>query len=305
MCLVLLRMSEDAGVRLKLNKKLKISIGKSKNHRKGNENSVEKGGAFGRKRNSTVVSKSRKRNSNRYGVTEGSNDREVHFEEEETHSKPVMLNYDRRRKRVDSDNLISYKNNNLEGTDRHRKAASSSSSSEKHRKMVKHDLSKGRKGNDKSIRSIWVSPDVTSTTKAIPRNPKTAARSAKEEDEMDTALNDSSKKHTKVKAKAKANLDQNANASPLISVKKKVRDKKSLKNDSEVLDDKPKKKKRVIRLDPYDISNKRLDDGTAINGQYSLTFSSECLQFLYLQCLPSSSCTCLKWISFDVHIAVS
>ncbi|KAK8307089.1 hypothetical protein V6Z12_D03G170800 [Gossypium hirsutum] len=42
-----------------------------------------------------------------------------------------------------------------------------------------------------------------------------------------------------------------------------VRVRKSLKTDSEVVDDKPKKKKRVIRLDPYDISNKRLDDGIA------------------------------------------
>ncbi|XVF46153.1 hypothetical protein PTKIN_Ptkin03bG0004000 [Pterospermum kingtungense] len=126
-----------------------------------------------------------------------------------------------------------------------RKAASSS---EKHWKMmVKSELNKGRKGNDKSVRSMLVSEDVTSTTKAVSRYPKSAATSAKEVDGMDTtALNDSSKKHAKPKAKAKANLDQSSNASPLTSAKKKVRDKNCLNNnDSEVLDDKPKKKKRL------------------------------------------------------------
>ncbi|XVF46130.1 hypothetical protein PTKIN_Ptkin03bG0002000 [Pterospermum kingtungense] len=238
-------MSEDAGVRLKLNKKLKIAFGKSNSKREGNEISVEKGG----KRNS----KSRKRS--RYD-DDG---------EEEMHGKPVILNSGRRRKRVDSDQLMSYKNNNLERTDG--KAASSSSSSGKHRKMVKSELNKGRKGNDKAIRSMWVSKDVTSTTKAVPRNPKSAPTSAKDVDGMDTAaFNDSSKKHAKPKVKGKANLDQSSNASPFTSAKKKVRDKKSLNNnDAEVLDDKPKKKKRVIRLDPHDISNKRLDDGIAIN----------------------------------------
>lgn len=47
--------------------------------------------------------------------------------------------------------------------------------------------------------------------------------------------------------------------------KSKVRYKKSLAEDLEDLDEKAKKKKRVIRIDPYDISNKRLDDGIADN----------------------------------------
>ncbi|XWS71934.1 hypothetical protein CRYUN_Cryun03dG0181200 [Craigia yunnanensis] len=263
-------MSEEAGIRRKLNKKLKIAIGKSKNYiyREGNKNSVEIGGVIGgKKSNSTMGSKSRKRttnsNSNRYGVAEESEDGQVHFEEK--HTKPVILNYDRRRKRVDSDQLMSYKNKNVEATDR-------KASSEKHRKMVKRDLNKGKKGNGKTIRSIWVSPtleDVTSTSEAIHRNPKNAGRSAKEVDEIDSALDDSPKKHASAKAKAKANsnkrLNQISSASSLTSARKIVRDKKSLNNDSEVLDNKPKKKKRVIRLDPYDISNKRLDDGIAIN----------------------------------------
>uniref|UniRef100_A0A0R0EX82 Uncharacterized protein n=1 Tax=Glycine max TaxID=3847 RepID=A0A0R0EX82_SOYBN len=49
--------------------------------------------------------------------------------------------------------------------------------------------------------------------------------------------------------------------------KKKARDKTGLDDDdAEMLDDRPKKKKRVIKIDPHDISNKRLDDGIGING---------------------------------------
>ncbi|XVE58930.1 hypothetical protein DITRI_Ditri05aG0002600 [Diplodiscus trichospermus] len=254
-------MSEQAGVKPKLNKKLKVAIGKSENsiYKEGNKTSVEKFGVLGGKSNSIMASKSRKRtsNENRYGVAEGSKDGEVHFQEK--HTKPVILNYDRRRKRVDSEQLMSYKNENVEATNR-------KASSQKHPKMVEPDLNKGKRGNSKAIRSIWVTPkleDVTSTSKAISRNAKNAGKSAKELDEMDSALNDSSKKHAK--ANSSKRLGQSSGASSLTSAKKVVRDKSSLNNDSEVVDEKPKKKKRVIRLDPYDISNKRLDDGIAIN----------------------------------------
>ncbi|XP_022732148.1 uncharacterized protein LOC111286449 isoform X2 [Durio zibethinus] len=246
----MLRMSEEAGLRYKLNKKLKIAMGKPKNYifREGTKNSVEKGRVVGGKSSKT---KSRKRTANSYGVAEGSDDGEVHFEEK--HTKPLALNYDRRRKRVDSDQLMSYKiHMNVEATDR---------------KTVKGALNKGKQSNGKAIRSIWVSPtpeDVTSISKATSRNPKNVGRSAKEVDGMGSASNDSPKKHAKAKANSSKRLDSSINASPLTSAKKIVPDKKSLNNDSEVLDGKPKKKKRVIRLDPYDISNKRLDDGIAI-----------------------------------------
>ncbi|KAK7301615.1 hypothetical protein RJT34_12483 [Clitoria ternatea] len=54
--------------------------------------------------------------------------------------------------------------------------------------------------------------------------------------------------------------------SPLSSGKKKARDKAGLDDDAEALNDHPKKKKRVIKIDPHDISNKRLDDGVGIDG---------------------------------------
>ncbi|KAK6234517.1 hypothetical protein SCA6_009854 [Theobroma cacao] len=253
-------MSGEAGLRRKLNKQLKTVIGKPKNYiyREGTKSSVGKGGVIGGKRSSSTGSKSRKRSTNnRYGVVEGSDDGEVDFEEKQTKA----VNFDRRRKRVDAEQLMSYEN--VEATSR-------KASSKKQQKMVNGDLSRGRKGNDKAIRSIWVSrtlEDATSTRKATSRNAKKVGRSEKEVDEMDSASNDSSKKHAKPKAKANSRrrLDHSSNASALTSAKKTVRDKKSLNNDSEVLDDQPRKKKRVIRLDPYDISNKRLDDGIAID----------------------------------------
>lgn len=55
--------------------------------------------------------------------------------------------------------------------------------------------------------------------------------------------------------------------SPLSFAKKKARDRARLDDtDAETLDDRPKKKKRVIKIDPHDISNKRLDDGIGIDG---------------------------------------
>ncbi|XP_021279133.1 uncharacterized protein LOC110412827 [Herrania umbratica] len=251
-------MSGEAGLRHKLNKKLKTAIGKPKkySYREGIRCSVGKGGVIGGKSSSSTGFKSRKRSTNnRYGVAEGSDDGEVDSEEKQTKA----VNIDRRRKRVDAEQLMSYKN--IEATSR-------KASSKKQQKMVNGDLSKGRKGNDKAIRSIWVSrtlEDATSTRKATSRNPKNVGRSAKEVDETDSASNDSSNKHAKPKANSSKRLDHSSNASALTSAKKIVRDKKSLNNDSEVLDDQPKKKKRVIRLDPYDISNKRLDDGIAID----------------------------------------
>jgi hypothetical protein len=42
-----------------------------------------------------------------------------------------------------------------------------------------------------------------------------------------------------------------------------------LDGDAEKIDDRRwKKKKRVIRIDPYDISNKRLDDAIVVDGIY-------------------------------------
>lgn len=52
-------------------------------------------------------------------------------------------------------------------------------------------------------------------------------------------------------------------------VKKQIRDKAGLDDDAERQDGRRwKKKKRVMKIDPYDISNKRLDDAIGIEGRY-------------------------------------
>lgn len=71
--------------------------------------------------------------------------------------------------------------------------------------------------------------------------------------------------NVKRKSKERKTLDQSASKQkaecPSRFSRKKVQDKKNLGKDSDVSEQRPKKKKRVIRIDPHDTSNKRLDDG--------------------------------------------
>jgi len=92
---------------------------------------------------------------------------------------------------------------------------------------------------------------------------------------MDFGGTGSLKKRTKSKSDSNKRLDLSQNKSPDVSpsksAKKKDHRKRRLDDDSEVQDDQPKKSKRVIRIDPHDVSNKRLDDGIVINGEYLST----------------------------------
>lgn len=89
--------------------------------------------------------------------------------------------------------------------------------------------------------------------------------------EFERVRNDKLKKVAKSKSNITKQKEQNhgkrAVSSPERPSKKKVQYKKNITDDSEVMDEKPKKKKRRIRLDPHDTSNKRLDDAVAINNQ--------------------------------------
>ncbi|CBI15835.3 unnamed protein product, partial [Vitis vinifera] len=77
------------------------------------------------------------------------------------------------------------------------------------------------------------------------------------------------KKHAKSKSNPSTHLYRGQNKHPDVSLvkptKRTVKDKKSLDDNSVAADNRPKKKKRVIRIDPYDITNKRLDDGIVTN----------------------------------------
>ncbi|KAG6680880.1 hypothetical protein I3842_13G064600 [Carya illinoinensis] len=88
-------------------------------------------------------------------------------------------------------------------------------------------------------------------------------------DEFDVGGTGSLKKPSKIKSDKMKRLDQCQEKSPYVSIsksaKKNVRGRRALDDDSEVLDDQPKRKKRVFRIDRHDTSNKRLDDGIVIN----------------------------------------
>lgn len=124
-------------------------------------------------------------------------------------------------------------------------------------------------------RSTWVSDGLENTaseTKRFSPNVRSEKRSnktkVKDADEMESVKTDggrraSLKNHNQIKP----DLRKSPNISLPNSVKKKVRDKNISDEGAEVIDGQPKKKKRM-RLDPHDISNKRLDDSIAMNGQF-------------------------------------
>ncbi|KAK4606845.1 hypothetical protein RGQ29_000901 [Quercus rubra] len=223
-------MSGEAGLRLKLNRKLKIASGRSRNSKDGS-----------RKFERTL-----------------NNDRNGNFK---------RMNSDRKKKRIyaeqDMVGEVDYSDNE--------RAPSRKASSKKEQKQVK--------GDNKSSRSIWVSKrleDATSETKRSSCKVKDTVKSAqtsnrtktKDVDNMNVGRADSLKKPTKSKYDSSKHVDISKeklpDVSPSKSAKKNVQEKRRLDEGTEVRGDMPKKKKRVIRIDPHDISNKRLDDGLVI-----------------------------------------
>ncbi|PRQ34747.1 hypothetical protein RchiOBHm_Chr5g0072511 [Rosa chinensis] len=120
-------------------------------------------------------------------------------------------------------------------------------------------------------RSTWGSDKQCSETKRFSPKVRSEKRSnktkVKDDDKMESITTDdgrsaSLKKHNQIKP----DLQKSPNISLPNTVKKKARNKNISDEGSEVLDGQPKNKKQM-RLDPYDISNKRLDDNIATNGQ--------------------------------------
>ncbi|XP_010253151.1 PREDICTED: uncharacterized protein LOC104594530 isoform X2 [Nelumbo nucifera] len=89
---------------------------------------------------------------------------------------------------------------------------------------------------------------------------------------LDGSEDDSLKKHGKSMSEPTKHTGQKQHRHMARSLEKTLRkmrrDKKALDNDCAVPDAPPKKRKRVIRIDPHDISNKRLDDGISANESY-------------------------------------
>lgn len=142
-------------------------------------------------------------------------------------------------------------------------------------------------GSSVSPRTMWGSgklEDASSKTRVSSRKAKKAVEGERvygvtrakgiNKDSVEVGGEDTGllKKRTKSKSDSSKGLDPSKkkaqDASFSNSTKKKVKDKKKLGEDLDVQVEQPKKKKRVIRIDPYDISNKRLDDGIENIGKF-------------------------------------
>ncbi|KAF3454819.1 hypothetical protein FNV43_RR05267 [Rhamnella rubrinervis] len=251
-------MSADA-LRFKLNKKLKVGASRPNNSKNGGKNtqSSHSGIEDGGKGKSKLGLKDKNSHTGQEGI--------------DAKRKLRPMSSDRTRKRIYANQetdkeLVSYKKKTLSGKERKR--------------VVKDDSVKGKNSNASS-RSMWVSgklDDGASESKRSSRKVKNAVKNAQVSDTTwakEVARNKSvkvnngdtnlSKKHSRSKFGPSKGLDEKPSPSVSVSnsAKKNLRDRKS--PDEDIEGEQPKKKsKRVIRIDPYDISNKRLDDGIAI-----------------------------------------
>lgn len=270
-------MSGEAGLRLKLNKKLKIASGRSRNSKDGSRKFER---TLNNDRNGNFKLMNSDRKKKRIYAEQDMVGEVDYSDSERSHSKKSgrtlnndrngnfkRMNSDRKKKRIyagqDIFGEVDYSDNE--------RAPSRKASSKKEQKQVK--------GDNKSSRSIWVSKrleDATSETKRSSRKVKDTVKSAqtsnrtktKDVDNMNVGRADSLKKTTKSKYDSSKCVDISKekfpDVSPSKSAKKNVQEKRRLDEGTEVIGDMPKKKKRVIRIDPHDISNKRLDDGLVI-----------------------------------------
>ncbi|KAJ6859513.1 hypothetical protein NC652_041713 [Populus alba x Populus x berolinensis] len=281
-------MSAEASLRYKINKKLKLDVGKLKNSKERNNSYKEENVA---RRNLKSREKGKKDRCG--GGEEG--DHEIYGK-----GRFELVNSDRKRKRIYADQYGD------QGTTNNRKVKNSKALSKRGKSQVTDDSVKRKSRTVGPLRSIWVSNKLkaaTSETKhssrkvedssvqvsSVKRNTmvnevdtfdddrncllKKQTKSkfesgkqsvkTKEEDKLESGRNALLKKQKKSSYDSSKRLDhsqsKSAKVSPSVSIKKSVQNKKS-PADSETPDEQPHKRKR-IRLDPYDTSNKRLDDG--------------------------------------------
>ena len=279
-------MSAEESLRYKINKKFKLDVGKLKNSKERNKSYKGENVAH---RN--LKSREKGRKDHHGGQEEG--DHEVYGK-----GRFELVNSDRKRKRIYADQYGD------QGTTNNRKVKNTKALSRKGQSQVADDSVKRKSRTADPLRSIWVSNKlkaVTSETKRSYRKVEDPTvqvssgkvgtfdgdrnclfkkqtkskfesdkRSAKtkEEYKLESGRNALLKKQNKSNYDPSKHLDHSQNksakVSPSISNKKSVQSQKSLA-DSETVDDQPHKRKR-IRLDPYDTSNKRLDDGIISDG---------------------------------------
>lgn len=287
------RMSAEASLRYKINKKLKLDVGKLKNSKERNQSYKGENVARG-----NLKSREKGRKDHCGGGEEG-------YHEIYGKGRFELVNSDRKRKRIYADQYGD------RGTTNNRKVKNSKALSKRGQSQVIDDSVKRKSRTVSPLRSIWVSNKLkasTSETKhssrkvedtsvqvsSVKRNTKVnevdtlyddrncllkkqtkskfesgkQSAKTKEEDKLESGRNALLKKQKKSSYDSSKRLDhsqsKSAKVSPSVSIKKSVQNKKS-PADSEIADEQPHKRKR-IRLDPYDTSNKRLDDGIISDG---------------------------------------
>ncbi|KAG5224998.1 GTP-binding protein [Salix suchowensis] len=280
-------MSAEESLRYKINKKIKLDVGKLKNSKERNKS--YKGENVAHK---NLKSREKGRKDHRGGREEG--DREVYGK-----GRFQLVNSDGKRKRIYADQYGDQGTTN-------RKVRTTKSLSRKGQSQVSDDSIKRKSRTADPLRSIWVPNKLKAATSETKRSYRkvedttvqvssgkwntkvnevgtfdgdrnsllkkqtkskfeSGKRSAKtkEEYKLESGRNALLKKQNKSNYDSSKHLDhsqsKSAKVSPSVSNKKSVQRQKSLA-DSETMDDQPHKRKR-IRLDPYDTSNKRLDDG--------------------------------------------
>lgn len=244
-------MPAEATLRQKLNKRLKISNGKSKNENGGSRKLLKsrlKGGkleiSIGRpnKNSKGEVIKARHSSMDGKRMLKSNGKDEMVFRgqgsDEEVYEtrRHEPVNSDRKMKRIyaaDGDDIGRVYDNHARA---HGKKTLSKKGFEGVENLVHFDFNEQESGG--KSRTIWDKCLAKKVNKSKPNSNKKVNASQIELQNMSRS-----------------------------SLKKMVSDKKSFHGDSKALDDQPKKKKkRVIRIDPYDTSNKRLDDGLITDG---------------------------------------
>ncbi|KAF8023800.1 hypothetical protein BT93_F1092 [Corymbia citriodora subsp. variegata] len=251
-------MSAEAKLRVKLKKKLRPAIRNSKKLGEGNAVPVNQSS----RKDDKVFKKEKELRRD-----QKSNSSMV--------SKVRLATSDRRKKRI-----YAGRDKDGEGTSQdHREPVEMKSSFRKGQKQLELNSVLVR-GSKVSHRTMWASgrvndalSDVQDSSSKFKRKEKKVevsstnlkTKTKKAGKKNDAGGTDLSRKHMKGKLEAGKHLSQlqNMDTSPPKPVTKKASRKIGIDDNPEVKDDRPKKRKR-IRIDPYDISNKRLDDSILI-----------------------------------------
>ncbi|XP_043707460.1 uncharacterized protein LOC122656849 isoform X2 [Telopea speciosissima] len=315
-------MNEVAGSGYKLNRKVKLAVGKAKASKNGFKSEGR------RKKPSETEIEGPSRNYNIDGAVlpkekiegrsnsgSGVKDRRHHLGQEGYKRRIAeklqlgQASLDRKRKRIYADQDIS-----KEGVLHNNEVPNRKSLSREGQYLHKNDFSKGKRNTKGKSRELETSNGgVSSATRRNSykdkvfdgRRKSTAVQFPKDSDSLDVKdyscstenrkrssgvfdgklktkgkaegrgvssnLNEGEngphKKHAKGKPDSTKYENQRQNRYQALdkTTKKIMRDKKDLNDESGETDRPPKKKKRVIRIDPHDISNKRLDDGISVN----------------------------------------